>query len=135
VEPDEIFDERVDHVFVAGRAGPDLNAPVVINGQQAPLYVWKAGTRHRVRLINITPNDTVEVSLRTNAGLVAWRQLSKDGATLSMEHSTPVAASQLIGVGETYDFEVDLPAGRRSFWLEVRSSGGKWLAQGQVIVQ
>ena len=30
---------------------------VVMNGERAPRFVWKAGARHRVRLINITPDD------------------------------------------------------------------------------
>ena len=38
-------------------------------------------------------------------------------------------------MGETYDFEYEAPPGRQTLWLEVRSPGGKWLAQGQVIVK
>jgi hypothetical protein len=33
-------------------------------------------------------------------------------------------AKQIIGVGETYDFEFETPAGRRNLWLEVRSPAG-----------
>jgi hypothetical protein len=47
----------------------------------------------------------------------------------------PCAAEQLIGVGEIYDFEVDLPAGRQTLWLEVRSPGGRWHAQAQLVVR
>ena len=65
--------------------------------------------RHRIRLINITPNDNLSVSLRTNAAPVTWRPVSKDGAALPPERSAPVAAAQLIGVGETYDFEYEAP--------------------------
>jgi hypothetical protein len=38
-------------------------------------------------------------------------------------------------VGETYDFEFETPPGRQTLWLEVRSPGGKWQAQGRVIVK
>jgi hypothetical protein len=38
-------------------------------------------------------------------------------------------------VGETYDFEVDVAPGRRRWWLEVRSTGGKWESQGVVTVR
>jgi hypothetical protein len=44
-------------------------------------------------------------------------------------------AREIIGVGETYDFELETPAGRRNLWLEVRSPAGKSLAQGHVIVK
>ena len=40
-----------------------------------------------------------------------------------------------IAVGETYDFEYTAPAGRGLMWLDVRSTSGKWQAQGQVIVK
>jgi len=49
--------------------------------------------------------------------------------------SQPVGARQLIGVGETYDFEFEAPPGRQNLWLEVRNPGGKWQAQGHVIVK
>ena len=44
-------------------------------------------------------------------------------------------ARQVIAVGETYDFEYDAPRGRSTVWLDVRTTGGKWQAQGQVIVR
>jgi len=37
-------------------------------------------------------------------------------------------------VGETYDFEYQ-PAAGKTAWLEVRSRGGRWQVQGQVIVK
>ena len=135
VGQDGTFDETVDHVFVMGRGGPALDAPTVINGQPAPQVLWTAGTRHRVRLINITPNDILNVSLRTATAPATWRPLAKDGAELASERSAPVPAAQVIGVGETYDFEYEAPSGRQSLWLEVRSPGGKWHAQGHVIVK
>ena len=133
VEPGERFDEAVDHVFVIGRGGPALDAPVVINGRPSPQSVWTSGRTHRIRLINITANDTVVASLRTGAAPVTWRQLAKDGATVAAA-SGAGPASQTIGVGETYDFEFDAPPGRQVLWLELKSPGGLWYAQGQVIV-
>ena len=70
VEPAAAFDDTVDHVLVMGRGGPALDAPAVINGQPAPQMVWTAGRRHRIRLINITPNDVLAIALRTNAAPV-----------------------------------------------------------------
>jgi manganese oxidase len=135
LEPGEVFDERTDHVFVVGRAGPDIDAPTVINGQQAPQVTWKAGVKHRVRLINITPGDIFAFTLQTNQGPVMWKPLTKDGAPVPEGRSQPIGAKQLIGVGETYDFEYEAPPGRQNLWLEVRNPGGKWQAQGHVIVK
>ena len=134
VEPDEPFDEAVDHVFVIGRGGPALDATVVINGRTAPQVLWTSGRRHRIRLINITPNDTVVATLVAGAAPAIWRQLAKDGATVAAGGSGAGAASQVIAVGETYDFEFDAPPGRQVLWLELRSPGGRWYAQGQVLV-
>ena len=66
--------------MVVGRSGIDPAAPdvlvpatpLVINGQTAPLFTWKAGVRHRVRLINITPDSIVSVSLQNAQGPVTW---------------------------------------------------------------
>jgi FtsP/CotA-like multicopper oxidase with cupredoxin domain len=135
VEPGERFDDGVDHVFVLGRSGMHRDAPVLINEHNDPQVVWGAGTRHRVRLINITPDDTLAVSLNSREGLVTWRPLSKDGAPVPEQKRGETPAQQVVGVGETYDFEYEAPPGRRTLWLEVRSPGGKWFAQGQVIVK
>ena len=69
-------------------------------------FVWKAGARHRVRLINITTDDIFTVSLMTSDGPVTWRPLTKDGASLPPARCVPGPARQTIAVGETYDFEV-----------------------------
>ncbi|MGH9894398.1 MAG: multicopper oxidase domain-containing protein, partial [bacterium] len=134
VEPDETFDDATDHVFVVGRGGPESGAPVVLNGQRDPRVVWKAEAHHRVRLINITPSDIVSITLQTNEGPVTWRPLTKDGAPLPPGRCQPAPAKQLIGVGETYDFEYQAPPGRQTLWLEVRSPRGKWQTQSLVIV-
>ena len=134
VETGAAFDETTDHVLVLGRGGPQPGAPVVINNSRTPEYVWKASVRHRIRLINITPDDIVQVTLRGSDGPVSWRPLTKDGAPVTGgENSAP--ANQVIGVGETYDFEYTAAPGRRTLWLEVQTPGGRWLVQGRVIVR
>jgi hypothetical protein len=47
----------------------------------------------------------------------------------------PGPARTTIAVGETYDFEVETPAGRKGLWLELRGTDGKWQAQGRVLVK
>jgi FtsP/CotA-like multicopper oxidase with cupredoxin domain len=114
VEPGEALDEATDHVFVMGRGGPDMNAPTLLNGKREPQFVWKAGVKHRIRLINITPNDIFAVSLHATNGPVQWRPLTKDGAPLPADRCQSGPAQVVIGVGETYDFEYSAPAvGRR----------------------
>ncbi len=135
LEPDEKFDPATDHVMVLGRGGPQTTAPVVINNEREPQYVWKAGVRHRIRLINITPNDIASVTLQGSDGPVKWHPLTKDGAPLPPDRCVPGPARQIIGVGETYDFEYETPRGRQNLWLEVRSPGGRWQAQGRIIVK
>ena len=140
-ESGQEFDPATDHVFVIGGSNftllPNGEAatPALLNGERQPTFVWRTGTRHRVRLINITTDDIFTVSLQTAEGPVTWRPLTKDGAPLPPERCAPTAARQTIAVGETYDFEFQTPPGRQNLWLEVRTTGGKWQVQGMVIVK
>jgi FtsP/CotA-like multicopper oxidase with cupredoxin domain len=141
-EPGETFDPASDHVVVLGRSGLTseeesiLGGPesVVMNGERAPRFVWKAGQRHRIRLINITPDDIFAVTLQAKDGPVLWKPVSKDGARLP-EASASLPAVQTIAVGETYEFDWQAPPGRRTAWLEVRSTGGRWQVQGQIVTK
>jgi FtsP/CotA-like multicopper oxidase with cupredoxin domain len=139
----ETFDPGNDHVIVIGRRGLVSEKPslltepesVVINGDRAPRMVWNASARHRIRLINITPDDIFSVTLQTAEGPVMWTPVAKDGAAVPAADSAPVLARQTIAVGETYEFEFQ-PAGRRqTAWLEIRTTSGKWQAQGLVIIK
>ena len=138
-EPGTSYDPSVDHVVVLGRqhaseAASILQDPasVVLNGDHAPRWTWTAGTRHRIRIVNITPDDVFVVSVARGDSLVEWRALMKDGAP---SPTAPAPARVRIAVGETYDFEIETPSGRGLLWIEVRSPNGKWQAQGQVVVR
>ena len=142
LEPGETFDPTVDHVVILGRrdASPadgilKFAASAVINGEHEPSWTWAAKTRHRVRLINITPDDIWSVQLVGADGPVTWRPLTKDGAPVPECEAAPGPARATIAVGETYDFEVEAPAGRRTLWLEVRGTDGRWQAQARVLVR
>lgn len=143
IDGDETFDEGRDHVIVIGRSGLASPEPslltdpesVVINGERAPRLVWKGSGRHRVRLINITPDDIFNVAVRSGEGPVMWTPLTKDGAPVPAADAVPRPANQIIAVGETYDFEYEAPEGRRTLWLDVQTTGGKWQAQARVIVR
>jgi FtsP/CotA-like multicopper oxidase with cupredoxin domain len=143
LDDEQSYRPEVDHVVMIGRTGIDPAAPdvlipatpLVINGETSPVIVWKAGTVHRVRLINITPDSIVSVSLQSAAGALTWTSVTKDGSPLPASARQPKPSRQTIAPGETYDFEVELPPGRRNVWLEVRSPAGKWEAQAQVIAK
>jgi FtsP/CotA-like multicopper oxidase with cupredoxin domain len=108
LEPGEKFNPDVDKIFIIGRSGPDESVyPAVLNGsaQPGPL-VLKAGTRYRLRFINISPNDSdTKVALLADSKPVQWRAIAKDGWTLPAAQATVRPAFQPISVGETYDFE------------------------------
>jgi FtsP/CotA-like multicopper oxidase with cupredoxin domain len=143
LDPDETFDPSTDHVIVLGRHGLTSEEPsvltdpesVVVNGRRDARLVWKAGVRHRVRVINITPDDVFTVALQASDAPVTWKPVAKDGAPLPAAEVVPAPARLTIAVGETYDFEYEAPGGRKSLWLDVRTPGGKRQAQAHVIVK
>jgi manganese oxidase len=142
-EPDETFDAATDHVIVLGRAGladerPSLLSEpdsVVVNGARAPRLAWKAGVRHRLRLINITPDDLFTVTLQAADSPLMWTPLAKDGEPVPAADAVASAARVTIAVGETYDFSFRAPEGRKAAWLEVRTTSGKWQAQAQIVIK
>ena len=136
------YDSTLDHVMVLGRRDAseasgilEDAASVVVNGERMPRWTWRAAARHRIRLINITPDDVLAVALVRADTAMTWRPLTKDGAAVPSAESQPTPARVRIAVGETYDFEVDAPATRGAFWIEVRTTSGRWQAQGQVFVR
>lgn len=143
VNPGEAFDADRDHVLVVGRARVPLpqatalvpTAPTLLNGEASPRFVWRAGARHRVRFVNITPDDVLTVTVQGAEGPIVWTPVTKDGAPLPATDVKPIAARQVIAVGETYDFEFDVPPGRRNLWIEVRTLAGKWEVQAHVLVK
>jgi FtsP/CotA-like multicopper oxidase with cupredoxin domain len=139
-EPGDTYDPAIDHAIVLGRrdaseaSGILADASsVVLNGDHAPRWVWRAGRPHRIRLINITPDDIFMVALVKADTVLQWRPLTKDGVPVPPAERQPGPARVKIAVGETYDFEYEALPGGGALWLEVRSTGGKWQAQGQVL--
>lgn len=107
VDSGATFDPEMDHIVLLGGAGPGVAAVEMNRSTNPPLLTIKAGARHRFRFINITPNNTLTVSLRGEAGPVRWRAVAKDGADLPPSQTALLPATLLIGVGETYDFEYE----------------------------
>ncbi len=137
VEPGQKFDPDVDKIFIVGH-GPDEHDPLVLlNGSsQPPAMALKLGTKYRLRLINIGTNDSdVIVSvLGDNAKPVQWRAVAKDGWTYSAVQATMQPATQLVTVGETYDFEF-MPEHAGEFTLQVSTRFLKTMISQSVTVR
>jgi FtsP/CotA-like multicopper oxidase with cupredoxin domain len=140
--PGEAFDPSTDHVVVLGRNSAADTASIVedpastvINGERSPRFTWRSGTAHRVRLINITPDDMFTVSLAGGSAAPTWTPLTKDGAPVPASDAGRTPATARIAVGETYDFVVETSPGRAGWWLEVRTPSGRWQAQARITVR
>lgn len=108
MEPGQKYDPAKDKIFVVGRGGPnEMTDPLLLNGRaQPPLMVLLTGQSYRFRMVNITPEDAiVSTSLSVDNRPASWRALAKDGADLPAQQATVRDATQVISVGETYDFE------------------------------
>jgi FtsP/CotA-like multicopper oxidase with cupredoxin domain len=108
MEPGQTYDPVTDKVFVLGRGGPnEMTDPLLVNGSpQPPLMVLLTGKRYRLRFVNITPEDgMISTSLTLDDRPVSWRAIAKDGADLPAQQASVRDASQVVTVGETYDFE------------------------------
>jgi hypothetical protein len=109
LEPGERLDPATDHVLMVGGVVAGRRSVPGVNGRVAPAPLeLRAGVTHRLRLVNILPTIPVRAELRlalpADTTLVAWRPLSKDGATLPAALRRDAPARQWIGVGETFDF-------------------------------
>jgi len=119
--PGQTFDPETDKTMMIGLGGSDdLRSPLLLNGsaQPEPLRL-KAGVKYRLRFINITPNNArIQVSLLAGSAPVRWRAVAKDGADLPPAQAIEQEASQMISVGETYDYEFT-PTAKGDLRLEV----------------
>jgi FtsP/CotA-like multicopper oxidase with cupredoxin domain len=110
IEPRTRFDVLTDHIFIVSRQGEnETTAARVLNGDaDPPTLHWPKG-RHRLRFIDINPNNPAVISLMGPAGPLKWRAIAKDGADLPETQATTQEARQLMYPGETYDFEYETP--------------------------
>jgi FtsP/CotA-like multicopper oxidase with cupredoxin domain len=109
LEPGARWDAATDHVVMIGDALDGDSVPrLAVNGRKAPPPLrLRAGTAHRLRLVNIHPAGAATVRLTAAGDTVplAWRPLAKDGAELpARARAERPARLGRFGVGETYDF-------------------------------
>jgi manganese oxidase len=124
-----------DHVFfLKGNHLYSPRYPVEMNGMVNPdTIVIHVGRPARFRLINLATTSVVPVfrlttrpdsalDLERDTMLVSWRPVAKDGFDLPPASRAPRPASQIISIGETYDFEFTPPK-KGMLRLEVRGTG------------
>jgi FtsP/CotA-like multicopper oxidase with cupredoxin domain len=117
------FNAETDRVLMFGIAGPTTNVAAgpfshyLMNGQKQPgPMTLKAGMRYRFRIINISDDIPLFVSLNAGNAPAQWRAVAKDGATLPTGQATTRVAALMSDPGEIYDFEFTPPkSGEMSF--------------------
>lgn len=123
LEPGERFDASREIVWIVGGQDVDENGFLRLNGTRWPARLAvESGRAYRVRIINITENNTGDVALLDGDTPVEWTPIAKDAAPVSAARRTPSPARVRTSVGETYDFEW-APARPGRLRLEVRNGG------------
>jgi FtsP/CotA-like multicopper oxidase with cupredoxin domain len=124
-----------DHVFFlkGSRLGPNTAYPLDINGEANPdtvvMHVGRPARLRFISLASVNPNATVWLTARRDSSLinaadtmvVRWRPVAKDGADLPVAARGERRARQIVGMGETYDFEYT-PVQRGALRLEIRTA-------------
>jgi manganese oxidase len=105
LEPGTRYDPETDKNWVLSQGGPARVGRVILNGSSTPVLHLQATKRYRIRLINISPNVPLTLSVLADSMPVHWRAIAKDGADLPAAQAVVLPAKLTIGVGETYDFE------------------------------
>ena len=121
-EPREPFDPANDHLFLASWDGPEDPPHLLINGDSTlAAMTWRAGSRHRLRFINIGAAGLIRATLSVGADTSAWRSVAKDGADLPLSQTLERPAIAVLNVGETADFEF-VPTRRGEYMLTIHRS-------------
>jgi FtsP/CotA-like multicopper oxidase with cupredoxin domain len=123
VEPGERFDPSREIVWIVGGRDVDETGFLRLNGTRwpKPLAV-DSGRTYRVRIINITENNTGDVGLLDGDAPVEWIPIAKDAAPLPAVFRVRSPARVRTSVGETRDFEWT-PTRRGDLRLEIRNDG------------
>jgi len=129
LEPGERFDPSREIVWIVGGRDVEESGFLRVNGTRwpAPLTV-DSGRTYRVRIINITENNTGDVALLDGDTPVEWAPIAKDAAPLPPAYMAASPARVRTSVGETYDF-LWTPMRAGTLRLEVRNSGQPMVEQ------
>jgi FtsP/CotA-like multicopper oxidase with cupredoxin domain len=105
LEPGQAFEPDRDHLFIVAEIQEGDSAVLAINGRRTPSPIsLRAGIDHRLRFINISGGETVDLALvADSASPLRWRPLASDGADLPPPLQTEQSARVRISTGRTYD--------------------------------
>ncbi|AHG92470.1 multicopper oxidase type 2 (plasmid) [Gemmatirosa kalamazoonensis] len=108
LEPGAPLDARVERLLVIATGGPGADAPTFVNGKATPdTLSLVAGTRYRLRVIDISANDAHALALREPGGALAtWRVIGRDGRDVPAAQAVPQPARENTAAGVTRDFEL-----------------------------
>jgi len=99
------LEPETDKVFLLSRNGKRKDGELLLNGLTAPEPLeFRAGTRYRLRFIDILANNSIVINAVQDGKPVEWIPIAKDGADLASVQSVATPASFTIAPGETYDF-------------------------------
>ncbi len=112
LEEGATHDPETDRVLVFSDGGPLGDVvfgpfpPVLLNGKQRhePIDL-EAGTRYRLRLVNIKTELPMTLALLDGEEPLEWTLVAKDGADLPETRRRPRPARLASGPGEVFDFE------------------------------
>jgi manganese oxidase len=116
LEPGKRFDAERDRVVLFAVAGLGDSAQVVAHRSNQPM---RAGVTYRMRFINITAADAVEIEALQRGAALTWRRIAKDGADLRDPERGP--ARLMFGPGETIDVEITPRAGAGALTLRTKA--------------
>lgn len=109
LEPKKEYDPEHDQSFVIGVGNYAPFGPMLlVNGTPKPIPLQlKTGTRYRMRLINITTNESdLRVRLISDERIAQWKIIARDGADLAPARQFPTPADMALTVGSTADVEL-----------------------------
>ncbi|HMA23009.1 MAG TPA: multicopper oxidase domain-containing protein [Gemmatimonadaceae bacterium] len=117
------FDPRTEPIFAFADGGPGANSPIFINGSASPDTVeLVAGTRYRIRMIFITANDVLMMTLRGPSGLPLARSFGLDAAENPNATLRPVQYPT--GPGHTRDVAITFDSPGDYSLIAQRATGG-----------
>jgi len=112
LEPGQTYDPETDRILVVSDGGPILNViqgpfpPTLLNGSVTPPpMALRAGTRYRLRVINIRTDFPADLAMLEGETPVTWRMIARDGADLPAGQQTVGPATLAFAPGQIYDFE------------------------------
>ena len=109
--PDRTDVRDADHVMVVGLGRPNGKANILLNGSTAPAPLERRrGGTQRLRVINISPENNVVLTVSADSTPVTWRLVAKDGFDVPRAQQRVQPARVNVFQGETYDFEFESSA-------------------------